>query len=387
MKLSKNCFAASRKVKCIYFLLDFYHFFLTRFFFWKNKPSRQAPQKILLANWGALGDVVLSSGVIAVIRTKFPECKIGFLASKKSKVALESCPPVDWVHEADSWLAPGRSFWKNGLNYLHFLLTQQRRLAKELSQIKYDIAIELRPFLPNVIPLLWNAGIPVRIGFSSSGNSRLLNQTIEWHSQDYLPYCYPSLLKKLDILLTDPDQILPKISSNSLSPLLAKWPYLLFHLCSSDDRKELPLDFWRSLRCKCEQAGYKVYFTGMGNREKENIDKVAKDNEFNLCNRLDWKQLVQHIQSAQGIVSVDSVPIHLAAALDVSCAAIFRNTNYSHLWKPNRTTTRIFEFKDNNICENVFETIKEWMSETQTDLNKNLKLNDELQTNNLHSNL
>lgn len=434
MKSNKDCFVVSRKVKFIYSFLDFYYFFLTHLSFWRKKPDRQiyrtspknresgkaalqnyqeetaqrkhenfedrstepktdssdsfgmAP-KILLANWGALGDVVLSSGVIASIRAKFPGCKIGFLVAKKSKVVLETCPPVDWIHETDTWLTTGHSFWKNGLNFLYFWLTQQRKLVKELSQIKYDMAVELRPFVPNIIPLLWNSGIPVRIGFSSSGNSRLLSQPVEWNSQEYLPYSYASLLKEMDIFLSKKDQILPKISLSKPSALLSEAPYFLFHLCSSDDRKELPLNFWRSLYLKCEQAGYKVYFTGMGKREKEIIDQVANDAQFNLSNKLDWQQLVQHIQCAQGIVSVDSVPIHLAAAFDVPCAAIFRNTNFSHLWKPNRTTTRIFEFKDNNICENVFETIKEWMSETQTDLNKNLKLNDELQTNNLHSNL
>ncbi|MBS0652641.1 MAG: glycosyltransferase family 9 protein [Verrucomicrobia bacterium] len=303
----------------------------------------------------------MSSAVIAEIRAKFPGCKIGFLVSKKSKVVLETCPPVDWVHEIHSWFVPGQPYWKNCLNYVHFLFTQQRQLAKELAQIKYDAAIELRPFIPNIIPLFWKARIPVRIGFSSSGNSGLLNLPVEWNCQEYLPYCYPSLLEKIEISLNDREKILPKISPKKDKPLIAGKPYLIFHLCSSDDRKELPIEFWNSLKLKCHSAGYSVYFTGMGNREKEIIDKVADNPSFNLCNRLDWDQLVHHIQQAQGIVSVDSVPIHLAATFDVPTAAIFRSTNFSNLWKPDRPTTHIFDFQDGNLVENVFDVIKKWI--------------------------
>ncbi len=424
MRTQKDCFVTGRKFRLVYALLHYYHFFLTRFFFWRegtgqllfrNKlmilrlfarcciadtdqsmkplpsgsdeengrkqpqkgefngkmsfaiPSRvkhdhrQALQRILLANWGALGDVVLSSGVIAEIRAKFPECKIGFLVSKKSKVVLETCPPVDWIHEVHSWFVPGAPFWKNFLCYVQFLLTQQRELANQLAQIKYDAAIELRPFIPNIIPLFWKARIPVRIGFSASGNSGLLNHPVEWNCQEYLPYCYPSLLEEIGISLTDRKQILPKISSKNDKPLLVNKPYLLFHLCSSDDRKELPIEFWHSLKLKCQHAGYSVYFTGMGNREKRIIDHVIDDPHFNLCNRLDWDQLVQHIQHAHGIVSVDSVPVHLAAAFDVPCVVIFRRANSSNLWNPDRSTTHAFQFKDSDLVEPIFDVIKQWM--------------------------
>ncbi len=363
MENQKDCFVTSRKFRIIYWLLHFYHLFLTRSFFLKIKCNfRQAPQKILLANWGALGDVVLSSGVIAEIRTKFPNCKIGFLVSKKSRVVLETCPSVDWIHEVHSWFVPGQPLWKNFLYYAKFVFTEQPKLANELAQIKYDAAIELRPFIPNIIPLFWRARIPIRVGFSSGGNSGLLNFPVEWNCQEYLPYCYPSLLEKFEISLTNREQILPKISPKKEAPLLVSKPYLLFHLCSSDDRKELPAEFWNSLKLKCQCAGYTVYFTGMGNREKGIIDRVSNNSTFNLCNRLDWDQLVQHIQHAQGIVSVDSVPVHLAAAFDVPCAVIFRSTNHSNLWNPNRSTTHSFQFIDNNLIEPIFDVIKQWMS-------------------------
>lgn len=378
MKTQKDCFLLSRRFKLFFNLLHVYHLFLTHLFFWRTKRRQgHAPQRILLANWGALGDVVLSSGVIAEIRTKFPECKIGFLVSKKSKVVLETCPPVDWIHEVHSWFVTGQPCWKNFLYYVQFIFTQQRKLAKELAQINYDTAIELRPFVPNIIPLFWSARIPVRIGFSSSGNSGLLNYPVEWNCQEYLPYCYPSLLEKIEISLANKEQILPKISSKKDNPLLANKPYLLFHLCSSDDRKELPIEFWNSLKLKCQQAGYSVYFTGMGKREKAIIDRVADNPSFNLCNRLDWDQLVQHIQHAQGIVSVDSVPVHLAAAFDVPCSVIFLSTNFSNHWNPNRSTTHAFQFKDCNLVEPVFDVIKQWMA-TYTQTQEALKFNDPL---------
>ena len=73
---------------------------------------------------------------------------------------------------------------------------------------------------------------------------------------------------------------MPQMILTENSPLLATKPYLLFHLCSSDSTKELPVEFWNILYSKCKNLGYTIYFTG-----KEEIihayfeDTVASDQE------------------------------------------------------------------------------------------------------------
>src|SRR5262249_29158378 len=40
------------------------------------------------------------------------------------------------------------------------------RVAREIRAIRYDVAVDLRAYFPNALPLLAKADIPIRIGYS-----------------------------------------------------------------------------------------------------------------------------------------------------------------------------------------------------------------------------
>lgn len=356
MKKSKNCFLTGWKSvlldKCLIF------FCLAR----KNqKPFPTHPKKILLANWGSLGDIVLSSGVVAEIKNQFPDCQIGFIASKASKVVLETYPHhLDWIHEVDSWYNSGRTSLQKIVDILKFLFIKQPLIAKQLKKIGYDCAIELRPFFPNIIPVFWKAKIPLKLGFTSSGNGRFLSHPVDWGQDQYLPHCYRALLEKIGIVPSTSFGLMPKMSLKNVLPNQIPKPYILFHLCSSYQGKEFPSEFWIDLYQKCKERGYVIYFTGKGKRERELICRVIHEERYNLCDKLDWKMFVQLVQESQGIVSVDSVPVHLAASFNIPCAVLFRDTPFPEIWNPNIPTCTAFGLKASIRVMDIVDLIENW---------------------------
>ncbi len=344
MKNKCNYFLRDSKKLILFFTcLDLIHRFIVFCFFWRVKKSPHfPPQRILLANCGGLGDVVLCSGVVAEIKRRFPNCKIGFIVLKQSKIALETLPHIDWIHEDTFRIVPGQTRLHQIIELLKCIFLEHPKLAKQIKNVGYDCAIELRPFFPNLIPLFWKSKIPLRIGFTSGGNSKLLNAPVPWAKNQYLPHCYWDLLAKLRITKGESDSLMQTMVLKETPLFSMQKPYIIFHLCSSAEQKDFSFEFWRILYKKCKEREAFIYFTGKGDRDQRIIQQVIDDEQYNLCNKLSWTEFVQCIQQSRGIVSVDSAPVHLAASFNVPCALLFKNTKFPEIWMPNIPTCSAF---------------------------------------------
>ena len=84
-----------------------------RFFFKEEKKVIPKNPKILLCCWASLGDVLLAGSVIAPIRKKWPEAKIGFLCAPGSFSVIEGCKEIDKIHQISSWMVLGQGKIKN----------------------------------------------------------------------------------------------------------------------------------------------------------------------------------------------------------------------------------------------------------------------------------
>lgn len=316
-------------------MADLWQSALTRLFSWRRRKPSHPPKKILLANCGSLGDVVLSGWTIAAIKKTYPNCQIGLMITEESKAACATIPPIDWIHPVSPCFSPNQSTGSRIIQFIRFLLFEQSRLAKEVSKIGYDIAVELRPFFPNMIGVFWKAKIPIRIGFKCGGNVPLLTSSSDLPLNGYLSDSYKALLRLIGIDSYSAHAIF--LNNRSVLPVVK--PYWIFHPCSSDSSKEHPIQLWQKLYAWCEELGLNVYFTGKGEREFQVIQKIIDRPEKNFCNRSDWPQFVQLIGEASGIVSIDSVPIHIASALKIPTVALFQKSKFCPLWRPSASST------------------------------------------------
>ena len=135
-----------------YLILANIDFFLSisRIFRRKNPKNLSVPRKILLSNGAHLGDVLLSTGILRLLREIFPDIQIGFLAASWSRQILLNHPLLDHLHTVDHWKL-NRSRASLREKVLHYMRTSDIA-GIEIKNIGYDVAIDLYPYFPNNIP-------------------------------------------------------------------------------------------------------------------------------------------------------------------------------------------------------------------------------------------
>lgn len=357
----------SRKISFIgwkiYFLSLFvfsFHFFYRKFLSKKYFSKAIPPlKKILLCNQGALGDVFLSTFLIPSLKKAYPGCQIGMLIVPYARSAVVNCPGVSWIHEHSHWLKVEDSLFKKIGSFLVFQFFQKGKMVKELASCQYDCAISLHPFSLGLSSLFLEAKIPIRIGFDILSFQQLFSHKIHWENGQYLPRHYWRLLKEMGIEEDFSDFHSPWTAPEVLQNLKGKVKalssnYILFHIGSIDPQKELPVQFWRSLLAEFQSSGQRVYFTGKGERENQLIEQVCVNQEQNLCGHLNWEEFLQTIFRSQLVISVDTITVHVAAAMQKPCMVFYQErTEDPDLWRPNSSRSIAFIKKDLKLLPHV----------------------------------
>ena len=126
-----------------------------RLFYWARPHRYHAeprnPKRILILNGAHIGDIVISTSLLPVLRSAYPKAQIGFLAGSWAKMVVEKHPYVDLVHYVDHWWhnRDHRSFLAK---LLHFYRTRSMALH-DIRKARYDMAVCIYPFLSAI---LWN---------------------------------------------------------------------------------------------------------------------------------------------------------------------------------------------------------------------------------------
>ena len=61
------------------------------------------PRRILVCNIAHIGDLLVATSVIPVLKARFPGAKLGFFAHPSAAPVLDNNPNVDWVHRVEHW--------------------------------------------------------------------------------------------------------------------------------------------------------------------------------------------------------------------------------------------------------------------------------------------
>lgn len=326
-------------IKNIYLLsfvkiIDSCTFFLTYF---HRKKKINNPNKILISNIAHLGDLLLSTSVLTLIKKKFPNCKIGFICSSASKELIENHPLIDKIFTLDHWKLnrSKSSFFKKFTKYLK---TRSKAL-KEIKNEKYDIAIDLYFYFPNSIYLFWKANIPIRIGYTSAGFGNFLTHKIDWQNQNkHITLYHVDLLKFLKVDLIEKEK---KYLDLDLSLFLSKnikidLPnnYIIFHIGAGDNKKKWELNKWKTLSDWFLKKGKTIIFTGRGDEEENEIQEIIKDKQncISLCNKLSLVETMYVIRNSKLVICVDSLILHISTALNKPTITIYCGINNHHHW-------------------------------------------------------
>ncbi len=306
-------------------------------------PKREGAlttERILLCNGAHLGDLVLATTALKALSAQFPASHIGFLTSEASGVVLQdhACQ----IHTLDHWKLDrsSRPLWQKIARYR----AQRKRVVQELRGA-YDVAIDLYPFFPNCSLLLWQARIPVRVGYESGGGSPLFTHPHRWQGQ-HVVAAHFHLLKTLGIAMPT---TLPSPDLGSYPPLI-EGEYGVIHMGCGDPKREWPLHKWKALIALLEKAGVRCLFTGKGKREHEMIRAVGHHSLD-----LDWKGFCAIVAHARFVTCVESAIGHVASAYGVPTYALYQTPTSQALWKPVNPHLKLFLLTD--TPERVFSHV------------------------------
>ncbi len=301
--------------------------------------------KILVSQPGHLGDLVIATAVIEPLRRLFPDCQIGFLVPAWAAPVLTGHADVYAVHIFDQALL-NRSGTRNE-RWLRHRKTRGQAL-REVRASQYDIAIELSFNFPNNILFLYDAGIPIRIGYTSGGFGSLLTHPVPWlhHPEWSVMRYHEGLIRHLAGATSE--QVFVTKSKLPQGPgldALNPGKYTVVHIGSGGPVKEWPAARWADLIELLLACGRQLVFTGSGQREGRQIAELIDGRVgcIDLSGRLGWPQFVGVISRAELLVGVDSAAGHVAAAFDVPTLTIGHGLTDYALYKPQspvQTTVR-----------------------------------------------
>jgi ADP-heptose:LPS heptosyltransferase len=289
--------------------------------------------RILLCNGALLGDLILSTAVLPVLKAAWPDAKIGFLVGSWSRPVLENHQLVDWIHIFDHTrlnLSPIAQKEKKKISGQMW-----RPVIAQIREKNYEMAIDLYYFYDhNSGSLLAHTGIPELFCFWASPAHFYFNRPLFWNFKHlHMLENHGMMLRALGISETHLSLLWPSlyyrdiVAEASLPEGFNEKKYCVVHPGTSDWHKEWSISSWERLIAKLPSLGYPIIFIGKGNKERELIQRMQNlvPEALNLCDQLSWRQVIPLIKRARFLVGLDSMAAHLAAALHTPSVHLYRD--------------------------------------------------------------
>lgn len=308
-------------------------------------PAGDPPRRILLANAGHLGDVIITTALLPVLRAAFPRARLGFLAGNCARPVLADHPLLDQIHYLDHWYA-GRGRQSRLARVAGYYQHARPAMVRELRGAKYDVALDLHAWLPNNIPLLWQADIPTRIGFGRVGFGPLLT-----HNAPFRYDRRPERKHQLDLLrlwglpedqLALARPVLPPVPTEATDRITALLEpglrYHVLHPSASTPTRDWTVAGWTSLAQNLIRRDVTPVVTGQGERAADIAAAVcqAAPNAVNTVDQLTWPELMALLSRAELVYSVETSVGHAAAALGRPVVAIYGGMADPQHWAPQK---------------------------------------------------
>jgi len=283
-------------------------------------------QKILLIRLVYLGDIILSIAVLKPLRKHFPDAKIVFLTSPPAGDLLEGNPYLDEVMSL-------KPFWFYPREGLHGI-KQYLKLLKTIRRERFDLAIDLRGDMRNILFLLHPSLARDKVSYGITGGGYLLTKDVTYSGRKHKIEFHLDLVRALGIDIRETDMWLPDCSgdANRIERLLTreginKEDFLI----AVHPGGRLPLKRWLPERyaqladLAAEKYGAKIVITG-DSGDLETGRAVISQMEFgavSLVGEITLKEFVCILRRCRLVICNDSAPFHIALAVNTPAVGIF----------------------------------------------------------------
>ncbi len=292
--------------------------------------------KILIVRTDRIGDVVLTTPAIKALRQAYPMAHITILITPATRDLVEGNPYLDEI-----LMDERQGIHKGGLGFF--------RLVRDIRSGKFDAAFIFHTKRRyNLACFL--AGVPRRIGYKNEKYGFLLTfpvQDSRCQGQKHeAQYCL-DVLKATGIENANYDFFVPVnkeaedwadhwLSSQGISGE----EMIAIHAGSSDPAKCWPLEHFAQL-IDALQTRYHMGIVLIGSaatiQRSGEIIQATREKPLNLTGQTSLAQTVSFLRRCRLLISNDSGPVHIAAALGIHVISLFMRNQRGinpQRWRP-----------------------------------------------------
>jgi len=295
-------------------------------------------KNILAIRNDRFGEFLLNIPAFNSLKKSFPQAKLTLIVNP---YVLELAKCIPCADEVIGWSDKKHS------------LPELLRLSRILKKKKFDLCVVLNPSAESHI-LSFLSAIPVRAGYNRK-LPFLLNKKIEDSKNSALKH---EVEYNLDLVKAAGADALDKtlsirLENNIIDSSLEKFKLakseklIAIHPWTSDIVKQWPLENFKTLALKIVNE-LKIMTVIVGGieeeaRSKQYFENINEGLIINLTGKTSLVELAALLKNCKLLVSGDSGPAHLAAAVNTKTITIFRND------LPGKTPKRWAPWGENHI--------------------------------------
>lgn len=287
---------------------------------------------ILIVKLSAIGDVIHTLPSLREIRKLYPGAHITWVVEEASAGLILNHPHLDKVliSRRKSWIKAFRS------GYIGRPLREIRSFLKELRERKYDLIIDFHGLLKSAL-IVFLAGGKRKLGYDSlqEMSGLFYNEKIPEDMNKHAVDRYLDFPRYLGAKTVSVEFVLPEnqaaeekvhklLRENSLESkkFIAVNPVALWETKLWNDEK-----FARLADMIRETLSLDVVFTGSEKQPLEKITAMAATKAVNLAGDTTLPELAVLYKKTKLLITTDSGPMHLAAAVGTPVVALFGPTD------------------------------------------------------------
>jgi heptosyltransferase-2 len=298
----------------------------------KNHQTRYCnPKKIMVRATNWIGDAVMSLPAIEALRARFPNSEIVLVSKPWVSQLYWNYPAVtrQIVYDAEGEHQGMRGFWK---------------LVRKLHSERFDAAILLQNAF-QAAWMAWCAGIPVRIGYARDGRTPLLSEAVEvpppaaygHQAYYYLQLLFrsgliekPQTIKEVRLHLAESER---KWAAKQLQTLGLSGKRFLVGICPGASfgaaKRWLPDRYAKLADRLIDALGADVLIFGSRSESPlaEAVARAMGHTPVLVAGKTTLREFMALLAKCHLVITNDSGPMHLAAALGLPLLAIFGSTN------------------------------------------------------------
>ncbi len=305
-------------------------------------------ENVLCVRLDALGDVLMTTPALRAIKESRPGARVTLLTSPSGAAAARLVPEIDdvMVYEAP-WMKATAPRTNSAPDLA---------MVEELKRRRFDAAIIFTVYSQNPLPsamLCYLADIPLRLAHCRENPYQLLTDWVkEGEPENYLRH---EVRRQLDLVervgyKTGDERMslhVPEPARARVSQRLAdlgvdvRQPWVVIHPgATAPSRRYSQEGFARVTRRLALEEGYQIIFTGGADERQvvEDIQTRAGVHSWSLVDGLDLGEFAALLSLAPLLLSNNTGPVHIAAAVGTPVVDLYALTNPQHTpWRvPNR---------------------------------------------------